>query len=191
LFGRNVSMDAAIFYNNYDDLFSAALGSPVLETAPAPAHLVAPLLFRNGLIGNTAGVELSSAWTPVPQWRVNGSYSFLHMDISPKAGSSDTSSAATANGSSPRHQVTVHSALNLPWRLECDQTYRYVSALPAVTIDAYHTADARLSWHTNDSLELALVGQNLLQPHHVEFNGDPGTLVGIVRSVYVKATWRR
>ncbi len=197
LFGANVSMDVAVFYNNYNDVFSAELGKLTLETTPAPAHLLLPLLFGNGLVGNTSGFELSSAWTPVSQWRVNGSYSFLHMDMGTKATSADASSAAMDNGSSPHHQVVVHSALNLPWRLEFDQTYRYVSALPALTaqplltIDAYHTADLRGSWHANDSLELALVGQNLLQPHHVEFNGDPATLVGIVRSVYVKATWRR
>jgi iron complex outermembrane receptor protein len=191
LFGPNVSMDVAIFYNNYNDVFSAELGGLKLETTPGPAHLVAPLVFGNGLVGNTSGFELNSAWTPVSQWRVNGSYSFLHMDMGTKATSVDTTSAAMDNGSSPHHQVVVRSALNLPWRLEFDQTYRYVSALSALSIDAYHTADLRGSWHANDSLELSLVGQNLLQPHHVEFNGDPATLVGIDRSVYVKATWRR
>jgi hypothetical protein len=38
-------------------------------------------------------------------------------------------------------------------------------------------------------LELALVGENLLQPYHFEFGGDPGALVGIKRSAYAKVTW--
>ena len=110
--------------------------------------------------------------------------------MSPKTGSTDTASALTANGSSPHHQVVARSAFSLPHRVEFDQTYRYVSALTTPGIDAYHTMDARISWQTAARLELSLVGQNLLQPHHAEFTGDPGTVEGIARSLFVRATWR-
>jgi hypothetical protein len=40
-------------------------------------------------------------------------------------------------------------------------------------------------------IELSLVGQNLFQPFHYEDGGDPGPLVGIMRSGYLKLTWRR
>jgi hypothetical protein len=35
------------------------------------------------------------------------------------------------------------------------------------------------------------VGQNLAQPHHVEFAHDPGPAVALRRSVYASVTWRR
>jgi len=37
---------------------------------------------------------------------------------------------------------------------------------------------------------LTLVGQNLFQPRHYEFNYDPGGPVGIERSLFGKVTWR-
>ena len=84
----------------------------------------------------------------------------------------------------------VQSSFDLPKKLEFDQTFRYVSALPAQRVGAYATADVRFSWRTSHSVELSVVGQNLFQPHHAEFGGDPGSLVGMRRSVYAKITWQ-
>jgi len=63
--------------------------------------------------------------------------------------------------------------------------------LTALKISSYSTADARLGWWMRPSIELSVVGQNLLQPHHYEFASDPGPNVGIKRSMYGKITWRR
>jgi hypothetical protein len=38
--------------------------------------------------------------------------------------------------------------------------------------------------------ELSITGQNLLQPHHAEFGGEPGPLIQIKRSAYGKVTPR-
>jgi hypothetical protein len=40
-------------------------------------------------------------------------------------------------------------------------------------------------------MELSVVGENLMQPHHAEFGGDRGGLVGIKRSVYAQITWKQ
>jgi iron complex outermembrane receptor protein len=111
------------------------------------------------------------------------------MDLSARPWSQDASTVSSTQGSSPHHQVVVQSAWNLPKKLEFDQTFRYVSALPAKLVGAYATADVRFSWRATHSLDLSVVGQNLFQPHHAEFSGDPGGLVGIARSAYVKLTW--
>jgi iron complex outermembrane receptor protein len=79
----------------------------------------------------------------------------------------------------------------LPKHFEIDGTYRYSGALPAEGVGAYSTVDVRLGWHLKKALDISLVGQNLLQPSHEEFGGDPGLLVGIKRAVYAKITWRR
>jgi hypothetical protein len=84
----------------------------------------------------------------------------------------------------------VQSSIKLPKKLEFDQAYRYVSALPVQHVRAYSTIDSQLAWRFS-RFELALVGQNLLQPNHTEFAGDPGPLVGIKRAMYGKITWRR
>ncbi len=130
-------------------------------------------------------------WKPSGWWKLRTSYSYLEMQLENKPGSNDPTSVPNYVGSSPRHQVLVQSFANLPKKLELDETYRYVSALPAQMVKSYGTADARLGWHFIRQMELAVVGQNLLQPHHAEFGGDPGLLVGIKRTVYAKITWNR
>jgi iron complex outermembrane receptor protein len=94
-------------------------------------------------------------------------------------------------GSSPHHSVVFQSFLSLPKRFDLDATYRYVSGVPAEAVSAYQTGDVRLGWRLAEGLEFSVVGQNLLQPYHTEFGGDPGPLVEIKRSVYGKVTWRR
>jgi len=183
-------VDIAAFYNNYDHLLSVEPGAPFSESSPPPPHTVIPFFFRNGLLGHTAGFEIAPDWTPTRTWRLRGSYSFLHIDLDKKASSQDTSSGNSTQGSSPHHQVAIQSFLDLPKKLQFDQTLRYVSALPAQLVRAYTTADVRFSWHATRSLGVSVVGQNLFQPHHAEFGGDPGPLVGIERSAYIKLTWQ-
>jgi hypothetical protein len=65
-----------------------------------------------------------------------------------------------------------------------------MSGLPAQKVAGYHTGDRRLGWQLGPHLTFSLAGQNLLQPSHLEFGGDPGPLVAIKRSVYAKLVWR-
>jgi iron complex outermembrane recepter protein len=87
--------------------------------------------------------------------------------------------------------VLAESGFDLGKKLQVDLDYRFVSALPAMNIPSYSTGDARLAYRLMRQLEVAVVGQNLLQPWHFEFAGDPGPLVGIKRSAYLKLTWMR
>jgi iron complex outermembrane receptor protein len=50
--------------------------------------------------------------------------------------------------------------------------------------------DVRLGWRFYEQFELSIVGQNLFQPQHAEFTGDPGGLIGVKRSVYAKIIWK-
>jgi hypothetical protein len=53
------------------------------------------------------------------------------------------------------------------------------------------TLDARLAWPVFSHLELAIVGQDLLDAHHLEFlSGTPATSTEVQRSVYAEARWR-
>jgi iron complex outermembrane receptor protein len=113
----------------------------------------------------------------------------LNIDLRNKPGNTDTGTVTSDEGSSPRHELVIQPRFNLPKRFELDPTYRYVSALPAQLVKGYSTMDARLGWHFAEQFELSVVGQNLFQPRHVEFAGDPGGLIGIKRSVYAKITW--
>jgi iron complex outermembrane receptor protein len=183
-------VDVALFYNEYNDLYSFQVGTFFLETSPAPVHAVLPLLTSNGIHGTTKGFELSPDWKPVNGWELRASYSYLDMGLENRASSNDPTSVTGYEGSSPRHQVVIQSFVNLPKKLEFDQTYRYVSALPAQTVGSYETMDARFGWHITPELELSVGGHNLLQPHFAQYGGDPGGPVDVKRSAYAKLVWR-
>ncbi|MGH8186265.1 MAG: hypothetical protein ACREUC_06855, partial [Steroidobacteraceae bacterium] len=55
-------------------------------------------------------------------------------------------------------------------------------------IAGYSELDVRLGWRSG-GMEVALVGRNLLQDHHLEF-GTPAARGEIERSVYGKVAWR-
>jgi iron complex outermembrane receptor protein len=184
----SLHVDFAAFYNDYTHLQSIEPGSPFVETSPSPSHVVLPFMFRNGLLGNTAGFEIAPDWTPTHWWRLRGSYSYLHMDLSKTSTSQDPATIGSTQGSSPHHQVLVQSSLDFTRRFALDQNLRYVSALSAQQVRAYATADAGFTWRARTGLNLSIVGQNLLQPHHAEYGGDPG--LGMKRSVYGKITWQ-
>jgi iron complex outermembrane receptor protein len=183
-------VDVALFYNQYNDLYSFQVGAPFLETAPSPAHAVLPLLTTNGIHGDAGGFELAPDWKPVSWWELRASYSYLNMDLKNKSWSNDPGSVAGDEGSTPRNQLVIQSLVTLPKKLEFDQTFRYVEALPAQAVRSYETADARLGWHFAPQLQLSVTGQNLLQPHYAQFGGDPGGLVQVRRGVYANLIWR-
>ncbi len=167
----NLYFDIAAYYNDYTHLQSIEPGSPFFESSPSPSHVVLPFMFRNGLLGNTAGFEIAPDWTPTHWWRLRGSYSYLHMDLSKTSTSQDPATISSTQGSSPHHQVLVQSSLDLTRKFALDQNLRYVT------------------WRARTGLNLSIVGQNLLQPHHAEYGGNPGA-VGMKRSIYGKITWQ-
>ncbi len=191
LVGKNVYLDVAGFFNQYYDLFSEELaGATFVETTPPPTHLLLPAAFRNGLLGSTTGGEIGPEWRPTSFWRLRGSYSFLRMSLRKSPDSQDVGIAPIVTGSSPQHQVMLQSSFDLPKRITFDFNYRYVSALTTGLVPSYSTGDARIAWTVVHNLELSVVGQNLLQPNHVEFPSDPGPAVAIKRSVYAQLAWR-
>jgi iron complex outermembrane receptor protein len=191
LLTENVSFDAAAFYNNYDHLQSLELGSLFVESTPAPLHAVYPVVSRNGVEGRTSGVEIAANWKPVNWWRLEGSYSYLHMGLKTKPASVDTTTVNSLEGSSPNHQAVFQSLFDLGRNLDVSLAVRYVSALPAQHVDAYETVDARMAWRPVRHIEFSIAGRNLAQPSHAEFGGDPGPLIGIRRSIYAALAFRR
>jgi iron complex outermembrane recepter protein len=192
LLGKKIYFDVATFYNHYSDLFSEDItGAPYVENDPPPTHYLLPAEFGNGLLGTTRGVELAPEWRPVSFWRLGATYSFLQMEIKKAPSSLDVGTAPNIEGSSPRHQATLESELDFAKRFHLDLIYRYVSALHALTVPAYSTGDTHFAWQFSEHFQLSVVGQNLLQPHHPEFEPETGPLIGIKRNVYGQITWKR
>jgi iron complex outermembrane receptor protein len=180
------SVDLAAFYNSYDNLLSVETGALFLEPPLAPTRFVLPLQFDNKMKAKVYGVEIAADWRWLDWWRWRFAYSYLHMDLTRKAGSNDVITAPGTEGGSPQNQASVTSFVNLPGNLELDGAFRYVDTLPGVNVRSYFNLDLRLGWHVTKNVELSLVGQNLLAGHHAEWSG--GTK--IQRGIYTKATWR-
>jgi iron complex outermembrane receptor protein len=187
---RNLYLDFTGFYNSYRNLQSYGPLSLSQAFTPPPLRLLIVVPYANGILGNTVGGEVAPNWKVTRWWQVRGSYSFLHMGLGDKPGYTDTGGLlASYEGSSPKHVLGFQSLINLPKHFEFDQTLRYSSGLSAQGVKGYSTADVRLGWRAGEGLDFSVVGQNLLQPYHYEFGGDPGPLVGIKRAVYAKMTW--
>ena len=180
-----LALDAALFYDRYADLLGGRIGTPFVESAPAPVRVVIPDEFGNFLEGETHGAELAADVRPARWCRVWGGYSFLRIAVHPEA---DIPRLTTdpSQGSSPRHQVYVRSSVDLPHRVSLDAALRYVSALPTQKVPSYTALDLRVAWQAARGLELSVAGRNLLDDHHPEF----GTSGEIRRAGYAQASWR-
>ncbi len=187
---KSLAVDISGFYNLYDDLRTTERGRRRFELFPAP-HFVIPLKAANRMDGETYGVEVAADWHPLKWWRLNAAYTFLYMDLETDRDSTDLYTAKSTEGVSPRHQFSFRSRTELPKNLELDLWLRYVDSLSGIDVPGYVTMDARLAWRPQKGLELAVVGQNLLDAGHLEFRPDflNSLPTEIQRGVYGKITW--
>jgi iron complex outermembrane receptor protein len=189
-----LSFDMATFYNVYERLRSF---EPVAPSAPPPAVLAAAAL-DNKLEGETYGVEVAGHWQVMRWWRLHANYSHLQLQLHKKGGGGGSFIDGTeldperAEANSPQQQFGLRSAMDLPGKLELDCAVRFVDRLSNLNVPGYVSLDVRLGWRPNKNLEVAVVGQNLLDDQHPEFRPtflrfDP---TEVQRSVYGKVTWR-
>jgi iron complex outermembrane receptor protein len=186
------SYDIATFYNTYNDLRAFQLLPVRPEFVPPPPHLILPLEFTNGSYGDAYGVELATNWSISETWRVSAQYTLLRMFIFAAPGNIPSINA----GDNPKNQIYLRSSWNLRENVDFDLMFRYVDCLTNLNVPSYATMDLRLAWRPREHIELALVGQNLLQTYHYEW-GQSRELAGlgwevteVPRSVYGMITWR-
>lgn len=190
---RNLTLDLAVFYNDYDDLRTFTSHTPVLSTPPT--HLTIPALFNNGVRGRTYGAELATAWQAAKWMRFDLAYSYTESNID-WIRSLDVSQ----NTAAPRHKLSLRSSLDVRADLDLDIWYRYVGKTEVYNhtlssdpfkIDGYPSLDLRLAWRPVKNLELSLVGQNLFDNHHLEYIQELFTLpTEVQRGVYGRLEWK-
>ncbi|AGF77309.1 outer membrane receptor for ferrienterochelin and colicins [Desulfocapsa sulfexigens DSM 10523] len=184
------SVDMALFYNDYKNLTDYLPENPV------------SVLFVNGLEGQSYGLEISSRWKPLSWLATELSYSYINLQMTSSVAMNygGSISELVAEGSSPEHQISLHSSMELSETLRFNFWARYVDQLAAaglatystgIVVDDYVALDLNFIWTPVEQLELMLVGQNLLESDHLEFVHDyfiPATEIG--QSVYAKLTWK-
>jgi iron complex outermembrane receptor protein len=170
-------LSVAAYYNVYDDLRTVELGAP----------LPLPLSVRNGMEGETYGIEAWGRLTITDRWHLSVGGNAMHKSLTLKPGVRDFFGVSFA-GNDPDVQFSVRSLFNISDNIEFDTGLRYVDSLPNPAVPHYVEADARLAWRPTPTLEVSLVGKNLLHKRHAEFGALPGRRE-VPRSVYGSARW--
>jgi iron complex outermembrane receptor protein len=187
-----LSLDLALFYNDYDKLAAVELGTPFIDTVTG--QTVIPVESQNKMHGHTSGAELQVDWQPIDAWRLTASYSHIDMQLTPEG--LDLNRNERLEDSTPRNLAGLRSFLTLAKRFELDAQLRYQSRIRATPltvaiegIDSYTELDLRVGWRASGQWMFSLVGQNLLHDEHPEF-GTPESRGNLERAVYLKAEWR-
>jgi iron complex outermembrane receptor protein len=183
---ENLSFDLALFYNDYDKLQN-------FERTPLPTEQ----LFDNKLTARTSGLEVVIDWRPQEWWRLQTSYSHIHIISDLDNDSTDPIGAdSVVEGSTPRHQLSLRSMMDVSRQVSLDLWVYYMDELQRtswsvpISIPEYTSFNARLAWRPNDALEFSLNGHNLLDNHHREFVGENLLIQAEVeRSIYGQVRW--
>ncbi len=172
---RSLTYSVTAFLDQLDDLRSGR---------PAPGG---GAFISNEVEGRTTGIEAWAMYQATARWRLTAGWLELRQDLHAKNGSGSLVGPANL-GNDPRHTVKLRSAWRPRDDVDVDLSWRYVSALSYSNVSGYDTLDARIAWRPRKDLELALVGKDLLQPDHVEFN-EHGFPAAIPRSAFVQVRW--
>ncbi len=190
----NLNFDLAGFYNEYQNLSSV---EPVDESNPIPwpdeddffgatAIIVRGDLGDN-IEGHSYGAELAAQWQVFPEWRLAGGYTYLKIDMDEDK---SIGGVGEEEDGSPVHQVNARSLVDLPMNLQWDTMVYWVDEASAFDADSYTRLDMRLGWKPMPNLDLSLIGQNLTQSQHKEWEGRYGFQnTEVPRSFYAKVTW--
>ena len=170
-----MSVEASVFYNDYDDLRSQE-ATPLITLA-------------NLYDGHTTGVELAGNVQPHARWLVHASYTGQRVSLKPLARAAATRPTRAPRPTIRRTCFSMRSYLNLPHDLELDGFFRAVGKLRASNLPGYQELDMRIGWQATDRLELSIMGRDLLHPRHAEFAGGSAQPRYFQREVALRVTF--
>jgi len=187
---RQLRLEVAAFYNDYDDLQSIEPGAPFSVPLAIPI-VVNPLNAANNLFGETYGLELSVEWQPSDSWAIRANYSYLDIQLHTRPASGDTFSEIQ-EGISAKHQLNLLAGYSPSENWSLSFRTHYVDDLPGLGVDSYVDLDAGVTWNLRKNTSLVLQGKNLIHDRHIEFLPTffPTAATQIEREVVLKVDWR-
>jgi len=189
-----VSVDVALFANRYDRLNNLVLGTPFLETSPAPAHLLVPLTIGQGDEAEAFGAEASAVWQVTGRLRLTSGYTWLKVNVFQDATTFAAGPVPEQEGNAPQQQLRLAARADLPGSVTLDGAVQVVDQLPALAVPAYVLLDLRVGWEPLPGLTVSLNGLNLLARRHSEFalqGPVDGSATEVPRMVFGRVTWER
>jgi len=179
------SMDLAVFFNDYNDLRTGEPNDPVFTGTGFTQYVT----ITNGASAETCGLELSLKYRYSDFFQGHLAYSFLENKID-----------GYESYGFPRHQISLQGDFAISKNMQLNLWFRFVDKMDALyvfdssnayEVDSYLTMDVRFAWQILPSLELSVVGQNLLRGDHVEYVQESFSApVEVGPSAYCKLTYR-
>lgn len=178
-----VSIDSALFFNDYDNMITT-------DTPLSPTSLT----FDNRSEARVYGAEVEATWQVRNDWRLTGSWTGQRVQ------ERGMRRNMGLEGKTPRHQMQLHSYLNVTEQIELDLGLYYTGrrafkdAFGSYRIGSHWRTDLRLGWKPCERLEVAVGVQDLFDRRHSEFRGDyiwPPEIqqVEVQRNVYGQVRW--
>jgi iron complex outermembrane receptor protein len=187
--------DIAAYINDYHNLIG--LGNPGTPTLWPPGTyfnnpvpiITIPVPYANNTRAMSAGVELTATCKLTEIWEITGNYSVF--EVSAQSSEVFDIVVPLIEGGTPHNQVYLRSSWDWGSNVQFDLIGRYVDKITYFDIPKYFEMDAVLSWRAAPNLEFSLVGQNLLQPHHLEYEDIQMGMhsTEVVRGVYGAMTF--
>lgn len=201
--------DVTAYVSHYDGVFGLFPGQTFTNNIADPTCAAALANYQftgpfglcmtvnrgNALPVRTRGIELSTEWNPLPDWRLQINASRMWLDGGPD-------NSGVVYGNSPNYQGSIRSSYNITEDQHFDLWWRrigslsdsgFISGSPGPTpINARTELDLRYAEQVNEVLELSLTLQNLLSKNQLQFYPDymPSLPVVPQRTIYMKALWR-
>ncbi len=151
-----------------------------------------PIITTNSTSADSSGIEVVTNWRPSKDLNLSASYSYIDLELTgPPANVAIASEAAETR--TPHSQANLRVQWNVKSRLAADAK-RLFTSMPfrGFNLDPYTRADVRLGWRLSDNIQAELVGQNLFDSAHREFNEITNeNATDITRSAFVRLTWRK
>lgn len=195
---RVFGVDAAIFYNHYDNLVNldmvhiGAEGAPILHLNPVFVEV--PVPWQNLGPGQSHGAELYATFRPVSRWEFAAGVTELRGNSVSLGGSLNRPVANT-----PRHQFNVQSRLDLTQHWTLDSALYHYGGIPldqqlvvAENVPTHNRVDMGMSWHDFHGFTFSLWGRDLGTGSHPETLPALFTTVGsyVQRSVVLGVSWQ-
>jgi iron complex outermembrane recepter protein len=181
--------DIALYYNDYHNL--QGFGQPVGPFLGVPAFFVP---FENNTRAQSYGGELTATVELTERWQFTGSYSLFEINAQSSEPSVIDLTVPIIEGGTPHNQVYLRSSWTWENNTKFDLIGRYVDQVNVpfiIDVPRYFEMDAVFSWQATPTMEFSLVGQNLLQPHHLEYQDWQMGLhsTEVRRGYYGMLTW--
>jgi iron complex outermembrane receptor protein len=181
-----LAVDLSGFYNRYTGLLVYAAQTPAFEIAPFAPHMLIGISPQNASEAATAGFETVATVGLSAAWTLTGTFEFFKLV---DASSSVPTSPGFIDGATPRFQWSLRSNFSRGG-FDYDASLFKAARLTGPVVPGYLRLDARIARQLKPRLELALVGQNLLDAQHMEAGPDLVDATAVRRALSLRAVWR-